>query len=78
MEAINVFGVGAAMIGLAGISVAAQACREVLAMPRFGQEAIDWPVLAAMIFTMLVDFLIVIIGVGIAVSDVGMMGGAHV
>ncbi|MFL0587661.1 hypothetical protein [uncultured Sphingomonas sp.] len=66
MDPLNVFGIGTAMVGLAGVGIATQACREVLAMPRVGRSVADWPVLVAMIFILAVDLVIVGLGAVIA------------
>ena len=63
MTALNLFGAGTACLGLAGTSVAIQAGRQVLAMPRAGRELSDWPVLIGLAFVGLVDVAIVVVGV---------------
>lgn len=70
MDPINVFGIGTAMVGLAGVGVAAQACREVLAIPRVGRSVADWPVLVAMICILVVDLVIVGLGAVIALVQI--------
>jgi hypothetical protein len=73
-HAINVFGVGAALIGIAGIGVTAQACREALVIPPSGERIY---VLAAMTFIMSVNLLITGIGCWITMLDMQIGGGAH-
>lgn len=67
MTALNLFGVGTACIGLAGTSVAVQASRQVLALPRIGRVFSDWPVLIGLAFVVLVDVAVSAVGVCIAV-----------
>ncbi|SEM93574.1 hypothetical protein SAMN05192583_1580 [Sphingomonas gellani] len=66
MDPLNLFGAGTAMVGLGGVAVAVQACIEVIAVPRIGRSIADWPVLAAMIFILAVDLVIVGLGATIA------------
>ena len=66
MDPLNVFGVGTTFVGLAGVGIAGQACREVLSIPRVGRSVADWPVLVAMICILAVDLVIVGLGATIA------------
>lgn len=75
MGALNLFGLGAALVGIAGAGVTAQACREALAIPN-GAGA-RRPVLAAMIFIMAIDIFIAMMGVWVMVLDTSIGGGAN-
>ena len=75
MGALNFFGLCAALVGLAGAGVTAQACREALAIPN-GAGA-RRPLLAAMTFIMAIDILIVMMSVWVMVLDTSIGGGAN-
>lgn len=53
--AINFFCIGAALLGVVGICVAAQACREAFAIPLIGERAY---LLGSMLFLMIVNVVI--------------------
>ncbi|MGY2735585.1 hypothetical protein [Sphingomonas sp. UYP23] len=66
MSAINIFGLGTAILGVSGISISVQAGRQVLAVPRTGREPPNVPVLLMLGFIGLVDVAVTVAGAGIA------------
>jgi hypothetical protein len=74
VQAINLFGGGVALVGLGGLAAAGQAYREALAIPRCSGGS---SLIGAMIFILLVDVFVVMMGVWIALTDVTFMGGSH-
>lgn len=70
MNAINLFGVGTALVGLGGLGVAVQAGREAFALARTGRYSADRAVLGAMLLIALVDVMIVAAGVLVAVIEI--------
>lgn len=74
MHSINVFGLGAAVVGIAGICVTAQACREAFVIPPSGERTY---LVVAVTFVMAVDLLIACIGSWITLLGMQIGGGAH-
>jgi hypothetical protein len=66
MSALNMFGLGTAMLGIAGISITAQAGRQVFQIPRVAHEPRNVPVLMMLAFVGLVDVGVTAAGAGIA------------
>lgn len=77
MTPLNLVGMSFACFGLAGLSLAMQACNELIAIPHLTGNQIDWPVLCAMGFIVLVNMVIIVVGMGVAVFDLSAMGGLH-
>ena len=71
-SAINVFGLGAAIVGLAGIGVTTQALREAYAVPSVATRRY---VVASMLFIMSVDLLIAVMGCWVTLLDMRIEGG---
>lgn len=70
INAVNAFGLGTAILGVAGMSIAVQASRQVLEIPRVGRELSAWPVLLMLAFMCLVDLAMIAAGVGIAMLEI--------
>jgi hypothetical protein len=66
MNAINVFGLGTAILGVSGVSIAIQASREVFLIPRTANEPRNVPVLMMLGFIGFVDVVVTVAGAGIA------------
>ncbi len=66
MNAINVFGLGTAILGVSGISIAVQASRQVFQIPRAANEPRNVPVLMMLGFIGLIDVVVTAAGAGIA------------
>ncbi len=77
MTPLNLVGMSFACFGLAGLSLAMQACNELIAIPHLTGGQIDWPVLWAMGLIVLVHMIIIAAGMSIAVFDLSDMGGLH-
>lgn len=74
LHAINVFGLGAAVVGVAGIGVTTHALREAYAVPHTATRRY---VLASMLFIISVDLLIALMGGLVTLLDMQIGGGAH-
>lgn len=69
--AINLFGIGAALLGVVGVCVAAQAYREALAIRLFGERAY---VLGSMLFLVVVNVVITGMACWVALLDLRIGG----
>jgi len=74
LRAINVFGIGAAVVGFAGLCITTQALRETYAVP---SSATRRRVLASMLFVMSVDLIITALGCLVTLLDMQIAGGAR-
>ena len=74
LHSINVFGIGAAVVGDADICVTAQVCRDAFVILPSGERTCG---LAAMTFVMGVNLLIICIGCWNTLLDMQIGGGSH-
>lgn len=77
MNAINLLGASAAVLGAAGMNVVILAGRQTLTSPLVDDEGTEWPVLIALIFIALIDLAVIASGIAIAMFDASVMGGAN-